>query len=79
MDVEATIYDSESCGGKKRKDTMDANMGRDVMKSKRPRRRTIISIVEAEKAGSIIAAVASVVSSGGSSVIKSPVSGIKTQ
>ncbi|MGH7909226.1 MAG: hypothetical protein ACRENW_05175, partial [Thermodesulfobacteriota bacterium] len=78
MNGEATIYEAESCGCKKRKFKMTVNKGTDTMEITKPRRRTIVSIVEAEEADSIVAAVAGAVSTGSSSVIRSPVYGVET-
>ena len=75
---EATIYESESCGCKQSKYTMSVNKGTDTMKMKKPKRRTIVSIVDAENADRLVAAVASAVSSGGSTVVRSPVYGMQT-
>ena len=78
MNSEATVYESESCGCKKSKFKMTVNKGTDTMEVKKPRKRTIVSIVEAENADSIVAAVAGAVRRGGSSVVKSPVYEVRT-
>ena len=78
MNGEATIYEAESCGCKKSKFKMTVNKGTDTMEITKPRRRTIVSIVEAENADSIVAAVAGAVSTGRSSVSRSSVYGVET-
>lgn len=77
MNAEATVYESESCGCKKSRHSMTVNKGTDTMAIKKPKKRTIVSIVDADKADSMVAAVASAVREGMSSVVKSPVYGVQ--
>lgn len=77
MNGEATIYESESCGCKKTKFKMTVNKGTDTMEVKKPRKRTIVSIVDADMADDVVSAVASAVRGSGTSVIRSPVYGVQ--
>jgi len=75
---EATVYLSESCGCKKKKQVIAINKGTDLMELKNPQKKTIVSIVRAERVDDTVNAVACAVGTGSSSVIISPVYGVKT-
>jgi hypothetical protein len=47
------------------------------MEVKKPRKRTIVSIVDADMADDVVSAVASAVRGSGASVIRSPVYGVQ--
>lgn len=73
MKQQASIYESKACGCKKQKYTIDVHRGTGKMEISNSEQRTIVSIVDADKAEGLVNLVRAVVGRNGSPVILSEV------
>lgn len=73
MKQQASIYESKACGCKKQKYTIDVQRGTGSMEINNPDQRTIVSIVDSDKAEGLVNLVRAVVGRNGSPVILSEV------
>lgn len=76
MNAEATIYEAKGCGCD-HKFKIDINKGTGTAEIRNSERRTIVSIVDANKAEDLISAVEEAAGNGSSLVVVSPVYGVR--
>jgi hypothetical protein len=73
MNQQASIYESKTCGCKKQKYTIDIQRGTGHMEISNSDRRTVVSIVDSDKAEGLVNLVRAVVGRDGSTVVLSEV------
>jgi hypothetical protein len=73
MNQQASIYESKACGCKKQKYAIDINRGTGHMEISDSDRKTVVSIVDSDKAEGLVDLVRTVVGRDGSGVVLSEV------
>jgi hypothetical protein len=73
MNLQATIYESKTCGCKKQKYTIDINRGTGIREVDDSNRITLVSVVDSNLASGLVDLVRGVVGTDGSTVVLSEV------